>query len=342
MKKTFLLFSIAVSSIGANAQLTLTGTSYLQNFNGIGTSPLPSGWSVYTDATNISAGTIAAFNNSANFGIYADSIPTCIAKVRDDGFKNYPSANPGAGVATSTCAAQPGITDRALGIRQIGTGTTPPIIKYDPGAAFVLKLTNTTGRTGFAATFKLQSLDYTCPRVTTWAVDYATGTAPTSFTPATTTGTMTTGGLTFSNNTVTVNFGTALDNIGSTVWIRVVALTASSGSGTRTSTAIDDFNLTWTGNPTAVGAVLNQPVVGLTVLGDATSDKVTFGYNVEEAGNYSFSIYDLTGRTIRTEVVAAKSGDQQLTLSGLNLASGLYIAKMNNGNSSAVAKFTVN
>ena len=55
---------------------------------------------------------------------------------------------------------------------------------------------------------------------------------------------MTTAGV-FSNNTVTANFGTALNNQAGKVWIRIVVPGASTGGGNRPSTAIDNFKLTW-------------------------------------------------------------------------------------------------
>jgi hypothetical protein len=51
--------------------------------------------------------------------------------------------------------------------------------------------------------------------------------------------------MTFSNNPVSVDFKGALDNQPEKIWIRIVALTAASGSGSRASTAIDDVNFSW-------------------------------------------------------------------------------------------------
>jgi hypothetical protein len=341
MKKASLLSFLAFAAISASAQLTLSTSPYTQNFNGItSTSGLPAGWAIYNSATATSLGLIQSWSASTNYGRYADTL-NCPSDVYGGGAKYYPSANNGNAAKVASCSAQTSFTDRAFGIKQVSqTNASNP--NLEPGAAFVLKITNTTGLSNLNLSFKLQSLDTTTPRTTTWTVDYATGAAPTAFTPATAVGTLTTGNLLFSNNTVTVNFGSALDNKTTNVWIRIAALTATTGTGSRAATAIDDVNLTWTGTSSVVSAVASLPATSLVVLGNSSADKVTFGYNVEETGNYSFSIYDLTGRIIRTETVAAKSGDQQLTVSGLNLSTGLYIAKMNNSNSSAVAKFTVN
>src|SRR5690606_15477876 len=88
-------------------------------------------------------------------------------------------------------------------------------------------------------------------RTTTWIVDYGVGANPTVFTPVTTVGTMTTGNNIFGNNTITVDFGTALDNISGPVFIRIVTLDPTTGGGNRATTAIDNVNLTWSGSAVA-------------------------------------------------------------------------------------------
>jgi hypothetical protein len=50
---------------------------------------------------------------------------------------------------------------------------------------------------------------------------------------------------TFASTAVAVNFGTALNNLNQKVWIRIVTLAATTGSGNRPSSAIDDVQLTW-------------------------------------------------------------------------------------------------
>lgn len=210
---------------GTGTGINLGSTSpFLLNFDNIG-SGLPTGVSVALSATATSAGNAGTFTSTP--GLWAAT---------GAGFKNFASAT--GLTATATNTDQDNATNRALGVRQ--TSTTG----YDPGAAFVFQLNNTTGKNNIALQFQLQSLDNTIGRTTTWVVDYALGDNPTSFTPATTTGTMTTSG-TFTNNTINVNFGGALDNKNQKVWIRIVTLSATTGSGSRPSTAVDDFKITW-------------------------------------------------------------------------------------------------
>jgi hypothetical protein len=152
------------------------------------------------------------------------------------GFKNYASAT--GLIATSDATAQNGSTNRALGVRQV-TAT-------DQGVAFVFQIPNTIAKTNFALSFKLQSLDNTVGRTATWVVDYGIGASPSSFTTITTApaGPLTTGP-TFTNTTVTGSFGAALNNSSQPVWIRIVVLTPTTGSGNRPSSAIDDVSISW-------------------------------------------------------------------------------------------------
>jgi hypothetical protein len=346
MKRIALLFATSILAFGTQAQtsITLTGTSYTQNFDGLGVA-LPTGWSVWTGATPTSLGTVRTLTTLAGlpFQISPDT-SACAGLILGGGFKNYPSAdviNPGVNFCVSgTTTLSATYSDRALGVRQVGyTNSTFPA--SDSGAAFGLQLANTTGISNINVSFKLQSLDTASPRTTTWTMDYGIGATPSSFTAVTTTGTMTTGGKTFSNNTITATLPAAVDNQSSPVWIRIAAIKWSTGSGNRASTAIDDFTLTYS-NTTGVNDIASFSGLLFNVVGEATSSKVSFAYNTQSSGNYSLSIYDLSGRVISTQKVNVTAGYTQLTVSDLNLSAGLYIAKMGNEAHSAVAKIMIN
>ncbi|MFT4152372.1 DUF5689 domain-containing protein [Parafilimonas sp.] len=153
------------------------------------------------------------------------------------GFKNYASAT---GLdAASSSADQNASINRALGVKQ--TSATG----FDPGAAFVFEINNTTGKTNFVFSFLLQSLADGVGRTTTWQVDYALGDNPDTFIPVTTSPSAIITGSTFSNTSVTANFGSALNDKNSKVWIRIVTLSATTGSGSRASTGIDDVEIKW-------------------------------------------------------------------------------------------------
>ena len=213
-------------------QINLTNSGvYSQDFDGIG-GGLPAGIAVVTGATAASLGTAATLVAAGTAANSTNGNFRNVISATDYTSATYP--------VSSTATTGAGFTNRALALRQTGAFG-------DPGGAFVFQLANTTGYTGFTASFRLQSLDAGSARATTFRVDYGIGSAPTTFSlPTSTTGTLTTGGSAFSNNLVNVDFGGALDNQAGPVYIRIVALTGSTGSGTRATSAIDDFTLSYT------------------------------------------------------------------------------------------------
>lgn len=251
-------------------QVTLSGTSYTQNFDGIG-SGLPTGWSVRTGATNSARGTSGTFT-------------TTKTSWSDTGgrFKNLASANSLASTATTT--DQNNSTDRALGIRQSGSFG-------DAGASFEFEIANTTGRESFSLTMKHQMLSVQ-GRSTTWSVQYSTN----GGTAWSTLGTYTDPG-TFGSTSATYSFGTALNDKSSTVIIRVVALTGSSGSGSRDTYGIDDFVLSWTMIPVATAPAAptissitpgNQQLsVAFTAGSDGGSAITNYKYSTDNGSNYT-------------------------------------------------------
>ncbi|MGI4867181.1 MAG: choice-of-anchor J domain-containing protein [Janthinobacterium lividum] len=279
MTKRFLFLGLAsgltLAAATAQAQTPVTlGTSpYVENFNGIGTA-LPAGFGVYAAATATTLGTAAA--------------PTFAATAWNNtggGFKNFASANSVA--AGSATTVQNAATDRALGVRQTGS-------LGDPGAAFVFEAANTTGKSDFSLSFKLQSLDETSPRITTWQVSYGLGATPTSYINIGPTAT--TGDLSFSNNTVTVSFNQLLDNQTGPVWIRIAALNASGNSGNRPTSAIDDFSLSWT------------PLSATTPYLTATPDALAFGSQNVNTTSATAQTYTLSGANLTAATTLTTTG----------------------------------
>ena len=233
MYKLLLFIAAFLLTINALfAQVTLSGTSYTETFDGIG-SAFPTGWSSFTGATGTTLGVSTTYTPAA----------TSWATTTGN-FRNAASADVLS--ASATVAEQSAATDRVLGVRQTGNFG-------DAGAAMAVQLANTTGLQSFSISLKLQSLDAGSSRTTTWSLQYGIGSSPTTFV---TVATQNIGNSTFSNNTISYNFSTALDNINQPVWIRVVALTGSSGSGNRPTTGLDDFTLTYS-------ALTNAPTLGV-------------------------------------------------------------------------------
>jgi hypothetical protein len=210
------------------ATLILSGTSYSQNFDDVANG-LPDGWSTRAGATASQVGTLAAFATAhKDWGT-----PTA-------GFANYASTTNNEGTAfvgDEPATTQTNAVNRAAGVRQTGTAGSGG----DPGAAFVLRIDNTIGMGNFQISLDLLMLSVQA-RSTVWTIDYAVGNAPGAFTPL----------VTFSDpgvfGTTKTNFsaGSVLNNQTENVWIRIVALTPSTGAGSRDTFGIDNFQLAWT------------------------------------------------------------------------------------------------
>jgi hypothetical protein len=82
-------------------------------------------------------------------------------------------------------------------------------------------------------------------RSTVWTLDYSVGNNPARFTPLVTFADPGVFGTTHRD----ISLGTTLDGKGSNVWIRVVALNGSTGSGSRDTFALDNFSISWTTAP---------------------------------------------------------------------------------------------
>ena len=210
----------------AQAALMLSGGSYSQNFDSIGTA-LPAEWTANTGASVSAPGTAQTFATAQNTW----------GNTGGD-FKNVASSD---GLTSgSSTTAQGNSTDRAFGIRQTESFG-------DPGAAFVLAIDNTTGYGSFAFSIKLQMLNVQ-DRSTTWTIDYRVGNSG-NFTAL---GTYTDPGIFGSTTISSAGLGADLsswNNQGSTIYFRIAALSASTGSNNRDTFAIDDFDMTFTAVP---------------------------------------------------------------------------------------------
>jgi len=229
MKTKIILFScIMILTLAANreahGQAILSGTNYTQYFNSI-SNGLPPGWSVRTNATATSLGIIATFNPTntswgtatGQFGNAAGTTSNSLA----------------AATGNESSTVQATFTNRCPCIRQTGTFG-------DPGAAFVFQIANTAGFTNLVFSLDLNLLR-TNGYSTTWTIDYAVGNTPARFT---TLGTYSDPGV-FGATNESFALGNDADDQTNNVWIRVVALHAATGSGSRDTFGIDNFILNY-------------------------------------------------------------------------------------------------
>jgi hypothetical protein len=312
---TFLTaITIFFIAMGASAQVTLTTSPYTENFDKIGTAGLPTGFTVKKLATATALGTDTVLNPGA--AAWSETTR---------GFKNFASSNTVTDpVALS--ATQAASTDRALGVRQASAFG-------DSGAAFVFQISNTQAKKNLKLNFKLQSLDSTSRRITTWIVDYGIGANPSTFTPVSTIpATLTTGGsMVFSNTSVTADFGSALDNINDVVYIRVVTLVraiipAPFSGGNRPSTGIDDWNLSWQEVNASVSNIIRDENY-LSLSGNLAS-KLNITFNKAISSMVNVQVLSLNGRVVYQKQLPRIIQGQNEDITGLNLSSGIYILKI--------------
>ncbi len=254
-------------TVEASAQVTLTGNSYVQTFDGVNQG-LPPGWSVRTNATAASLGNEVTFttnntswsNTGGQFANYASTV------------SNFGTNFVG---TSESASVQGACTNRCPGVRQTGSFG-------DPGAAFVCQIQNTLGFANVQLTVDLNMLSVQT-RSNLWVIDYGLGSNPASFTPVWTNADPSV----FGAMTRTVSLGTALDNQAQNVWIRIVALEVSTGTGSRDTFGIDNFRL----NFEAAGAVspipLNIQLIGTNAV--LSWNNATF---VLQAASQATGVYD--------------------------------------------------
>jgi len=228
------LFAVASLHEASAQPITLTGTSYTNAFDTFeADSGPPLEWTTYTAATATAPGTIATWGNA---NIYAASNTWRLTSGR---FANQASSYSYIGLTNfdgaESTAIQQAELNRCLAVRQV-TAT-------DKGVAFVLKIADTLNRKDFVLGVDFLNLDPTSTRTAVWTVDYGFGASPTLFVPVAnftnTAGAFTTirTNISFVNDTI--------DNNAGPVWIRIVVLSNTTGSGNRQTTGLDNVSLTW-------------------------------------------------------------------------------------------------
>lgn len=220
-----LFLGAALLNQTVRGQLTLNGTTYTQDFNAI-SNGLPAGWSVRINATTNSLGITTNNYNAAGktWGDTGGEFGNCASTMANSG-TNF--------LGGESTTVQGNCTNRALAIRQTGSFG-------DPGAAFVLQIADTVGRSNLRLTVDLDLLR-TNSNSTTWTIQYGVGNSPSSFV---TLGDYSDPGI-FGATTRTYDLGTDASGSTSNVWIRIVALSPASGAGTRDTFGIDNFSLSW-------------------------------------------------------------------------------------------------
>ena len=291
LPKTGLLGLACLFLSTLQGQVALQNAPYTQDFDGVGAG-LPTGWTVRTGATINNPGSAAVFTSAKTS--WANS---------SGNFRNVAS---GTGlISDANTSTQSAATNRALGLRQTGGFG-------DNGAAFLLQLENTSGMANFSLSFSLQSLDAASPRVATWILQVAKGAIPAGFTTvATLPASISTGGTSFATQTVTANLSNLIDDEASPVWIRIVTLSATTGSGSRPTTAVDDFSLSWIST--------SAPAINLS--------KSNLEFPPTVPGNKSAPhTYQFSGNKLSEPVQLTANGNFEISRDGVDYSNSLQYA----------------
>ncbi|MFY7879310.1 MAG: T9SS type A sorting domain-containing protein [Lacibacter sp.] len=314
--KPFFLLAFMACAFHSNGQITLTTSPLNENFDGIA-GGLPSGFFVQTGSGVNSTGTNATFTTAKT-----------LWTLKNGGFYNCASATGLTNTATGT--QQDNSTNRALSVRQATSFG-------NPGAAFVFKITNTTGKTNFRLNFRMMSLDLSSEGVSAWGVDYGIGANPSSFTSVVTSPTpVRTGAKSTTSNykfitDVSVNFGTGLDNKSDIVWIRVWAPSAviaiPTWNADPTMSAIDDWQLSWD-TPASVSNISKELNNTKVVAGHSNGIQIQF--NNASALKTSIRLTDLYGRILQEKQIARILQGQTETIQTGALPKGVYLINIQN------------
>jgi len=71
------------------------------------------------------------------------------------------------------------------------------------------------------------------------------------------------------------------------------------------------------------------------------NDKTNIVFSSPTKSNYTFTVSDMIGKVIYTEVISAKEGSNTISFSGANYKAGLYFYKLTNGKESITKKMTI-
>jgi len=231
-----------VTSLGGS--IPLSGTSYLQDFQSLltasGVAPLPEGWDVRTGSSASSLGTLG---------------PTVIKQTWADNAKGFINTASTTGLtAASTTTAQGNSINRALGLRQASEFG-------DPGAAFNFHF-DSSGQTLTSGSIDLLMLSVQ-GRSTAWSLQYGLGLSPISFT---TIASWSDPGVWGATPLPLDGPSLAAMSNQPSVWLRVAALSASSGTGNCDTMAIGALQLSFVPEPSTLVLLLGG-LLGSTLWG---------------------------------------------------------------------------
>lgn len=82
--------------------------------------------------------------------------------------------------------------------------------------------------------------------------------------------------------------------------------------------------------------------INVSMYPNPVQSQATLSFNLNEAGNVSYQVFDMTGRMVMTQSVGRLAeGEHQISINAENLSTGSYILRLSQGASTASVKFLV-
>ncbi len=333
MKKTALLILAAAVSVAAKAQIPVTSSAltYTQNFNTLDTgttsttggTTLPTGWAI-AEAGNNKDGKYRSGNGSTNSG---DTYSYGATQTTDRALGSLASNSLRSFYGASfTNNANATLTSVAVSfkIEQWRAGDTAA--KKD-SVRFYYSTTASAIDTDLTAWTEVPALLALSPNSVSTSSN----------------GNATDGNTLFSTVSGTLTFPTPIP-AGSTLrvkWMDVNILGSDDGL------AVDDLTMTFTtgspSNPPSNSVAQTQGVtpLGVTILGEASTNGMTAAFTAPVTGAYSVALFDLAGREVARQIVHAAAGANTQVALQASLQAGLYTVRVSNGETYGVAKTAV-
>jgi len=115
---------------------------------------------------------------------------------------------------------------------------------------------------------------------------------------------------------------------------------SAAASGGAQEWSIDDVKISGGSAPSGISErKLNG--MGLSVLGNATSDQIVLGITLKESTTLNITAYDITGRKVYEASQHMQEGVNQYKIQDLHLTKGLYVIHVNDATHSGVIKASV-
>lgn len=100
-------------------------------------------------------------------------------------------------------------------------------------------------------------------------------------------------------------------------------------------------SVTLAGGSTGIGAINDIIASDINAYPNPASDKVNFDLIVDKAGLFTFEIFDITGKMVKSSEQSLSAGSQTVSFDLNGLSAGAYTSKISSENYSVITKFII-